>query len=282
MNKKIIPTIAFVICFFIMVTVINTFSVSAATYAQATQQTITPTPSGCVIPPSGCPTQPDFVSTYKEVLDNTQSSIENVQSTTTTVLWLVGAAFTLLTVEGFGSLWLTQKTTREVSKSSQEVSKSAQIIESTKKQALDVAQSLIKNNEDIVNVNKIYSDLKTRMEKIQSDLDRLDGLEEDIEWYKRLMSLYDMRNQVIRLGQTDEWRDATNNLSAQLLRVDSVAQLELIHTLQRWVDIEPHINPELDTRLGIILKSLIDSEPERFVKLEAERILQILQSRGHD
>jgi uncharacterized coiled-coil DUF342 family protein len=222
-------------------------------------------------------------STTKEVLDSSQSAIENVRSTTQTVLWLVGAAFALLTLEGLGGLWLMQKATKEAAKSMQEV-------EQARKQVHELGQEVTQVKSQVKSavgeIQNTYKGLKDEAKRIQEEIEatsvKVNNLGEDIDWYGRLMLLDQIRNDALRLFREDEGEDAANSLREQLKHRDPVARLEIVRVFQAWAELESRSVTELISRIEQVLASLVDSEPERLVRFEAERALRTLRSRDEE
>jgi len=296
MNRRITPTvISLSLSVLAIATAFMTVNVALAQDPALTppaQPTATPTSLPCI-------TQPELLSTYsevlessqaaienvqsttKEVLDSSQSAIENVRSTTQTVLWLVGAAFALLTLEGLGGLWLMQKATKEATKAMQEV-------EQARKQVHEVGQEVAQVKSAVGEIQNTYKGLKEQTKRIQEQIKatsaQVSNLGEDIDWYRRLMLLDQIRNDALRLFREEqiEWEDATNSLREQLRYKDPIAQLHIVRAFQAWAESDPRSAPELQSRIEQILESLIDSKPERLVRLEAERALKTLRSRGEE
>jgi len=217
-------------------------------------------------------TQTELLAAYKEVLESSQAAVENVRSTTKTVLWLVGAAYTLLTLEGLGSLWLTQKATREVVQARQQAQESSQEVAQVK--------SLVSG------IQSTYKGLKEEEKRIQEQIeaisDELSRLQADTEWYGGLMLVSQVKNHALRLFHEDEidWKDAANSLREQLKHRDPIARLEIVRAFQAWAELDPRSAPELGTRIEKILESVVGFEPERVVRLEAERALKALRRRS--
>jgi hypothetical protein len=278
-RKSIAAVIFFSLSVVTIATAFVTVDVAIAQAPASTptaQPTVTPTPGAAILP---CVTQPELLSAYKEVLDSSEAAINNVQSTTKTVLWLVGAAFTLLTAEGLGGLWLMQKATQEVAKSMQEVRQARQ-------HATEAAQEVAEVKSVVSEVQNTYKDLKEQADRTQEQIEvtsvELSKLGADIDWYKHLMLLDQIRNHALRLFREDqiEWEDAVNSLREQLEHEDPIARWYIVRALQVWAECDPRGAPELESRIEQILESLVDSEPERLVRLEAERALRALRRRG--
>lgn len=226
--------------------------------------------------------QQEMLAAYKEVLTNAQSAVKSVESTTKLVLWLVGAAFALLTLEGFGALSLLYRAMQGLERSMHEVRE----INNQARVASDSVAALTceaeNTKQEVQNTKQALERLDVRAQDIGGELtdtvSKVRSLKEDLDWYKRLMVLDQIRLQVIRLFQSDEgeWADASNCLAEILRTRESVVRWYVTRLLGEWAQSCSGGDPRCRERIRSLLAGLQESDVDPAVRSVAAKSLEII------
>ena len=216
------------------------------------------------------------------MLTNAQSAVKSVESTTKLVLWLVGAAFALLTLEGFGALSLLYRAMQGLERSMHEVRE----INNQARVASDSVAALTceaeNTKQEVQNTKQALERLDVRAQDIGGELtdtvSKVRSLKEDLDWYKRLMVLDQIRLQVIRLFQSDEgeWADASNCLAEILRTRESVVRWYVTRLLGEWAQSCSGGDPRCRERIRSLLAGLQESDVDPAVRSVAAKSLEII------